>query len=37
LTIEGAGHDLNFKKGAAAGDLIETVVRAFEEFFEQPR
>jgi hypothetical protein len=37
LTIEGAGHDLNFKKSAAAGDLMETVVRAFEEFFGEPR
>jgi len=37
LTIEGAGHDLNFKKGAAAGDFIATVVRAFQEFFEEPR
>ena len=37
LRIEGAGHDLNFKKGAAAGDFIATVVRAFQEFFEEPR
>jgi hypothetical protein len=37
VTIEGAGHDLNFKKGVAGGDLIETVVRAFQEFFEEPR
>ena len=37
LTIEGAGHDLNFKKGATRGDFIETVVRAFQEFFEEPR
>jgi hypothetical protein len=37
LTIEGAGHDLNFKKGEAGGSLIETVVRAFEEFFGEPR
>jgi hypothetical protein len=37
VTIEGAGHDLDFKKGEAGGSLIETVVRAFEEFFEEPR
>lgn len=37
MAIEGAGHDLNFKKGAASGDLIETVVRAFEEFFDGAR
>jgi hypothetical protein len=37
LTIEGAGHDLNFKKGATGGDFIATVVRAFQEFFEEPR
>jgi len=37
LTIEGAGYDLNFKKGATGGDFIATVVRAFQEFFEEPR
>lgn len=37
MTIEGAGHDLNLKKGAAGGDVIATVVRAFQEFFEEPR
>lgn len=36
MTIEGAGHDLNLKKGAA-GNVIATVVRAFQEFFEEPR
>ena len=36
LTIEGAGHDLDFKKGATGGDFIETVVRAFQEFIEEP-
>ena len=32
VTIEGAGHDLTFKKGDRGG-LIQTVVSAFEEFF----
>jgi hypothetical protein len=37
VTIEGAGHDLNFKKGEASGNFVATVVKAFEEFFEEPR
>jgi uncharacterized protein len=35
LTVEGAGHDLNFKKGKPGGELIDEVVSAFQEFFAE--
>lgn len=35
LSVEGAGHDLNFKKGRPGGKLIDEVVSAFQEFFEK--
>jgi uncharacterized protein len=33
LTVEGAGHDLNVKKGVAGGELAERVLSNFQEFF----
>jgi uncharacterized protein len=33
LSVEGAGHDLNVKKGKAGGELVSEVVSAFQEFF----
>jgi predicted alpha/beta-hydrolase family hydrolase len=33
LKVEGAGHDLNFKKGKSGGDLVGDVASAFKEFF----
>jgi predicted alpha/beta-hydrolase family hydrolase len=33
LSVEGAGHDLDFKKGRPGGELIDEVVAAFQEFF----
>jgi hypothetical protein len=33
VIIEGAGHDLSFKKADNREGLIDTVVSAFEEFF----
>ena len=33
VTIEGAGHDLSFKKAGRDEGLIDTVVSAFEGFF----
>jgi predicted alpha/beta-hydrolase family hydrolase len=35
LTVEGAGHDLNFKKGKPGGELVDEVVSAFQEFFAE--
>ena len=37
LSVEGAGHDLNVKKGKAAGELVSDVVAAFQEFFGERR
>jgi predicted alpha/beta-hydrolase family hydrolase len=33
LAVEGAGHDLDFKKARADGSLVEKVVSSFQEFF----
>jgi predicted alpha/beta-hydrolase family hydrolase len=33
LAVEGVGHDLNFKKGKAGGDLTGEVVSGFQDFF----
>ena len=33
LSVEGAGHDLNFKKGKPSHELIHDVISAFQEFF----
>lgn len=33
LPVEGAGHDLNFKKGSATETLPQTILSAFQEFF----
>jgi uncharacterized protein len=37
LIVDGAGHDLNFRKGKAAdgGGLVPSIVEAFQEFFEK--
>ena len=35
LTVEGAGHELNFKKGKPGGELVDEVVSAFQEFFAE--
>jgi hypothetical protein len=33
LTVEGAGHDLGFKRKAGEVELARTVREAFEKFF----
>lgn len=35
LSVEGAGHDLNFKKGKGGGNLVDEVVSTFQEFFDE--
>jgi len=37
LTVNGAGHDLNFKKGknSEGGTLVPSMVAAFQEFFDK--
>jgi predicted alpha/beta-hydrolase family hydrolase len=35
VMVDGAGHDLNFRKGAAGQDLIEKIVSALQEFTER--
>jgi uncharacterized protein len=35
LAVEGAGHDLNFKKGKAGGELTGQVVSDFQDFFRK--
>ncbi len=35
LTREGAGHDLDFKKGKPAAEFIHDVISAFQEFFAE--
>jgi predicted alpha/beta-hydrolase family hydrolase len=40
ITVDGAGHDLNFKKGRNAGsgeNLVHSIFRAFQEFFRDRR
>jgi uncharacterized protein len=32
LSVEGAGHDLNFKKSKPGGELIDEIVSTFQEF-----
>jgi hypothetical protein len=33
LTVEGAGHDLNFKRERSSGVLVVEVLAAFQQFF----
>jgi predicted alpha/beta-hydrolase family hydrolase len=33
ITVDGAGHDLNFKKGRSGETLVQSIFMAFQEFF----